>query len=313
MRTLFALTITALLTTTALGLNAVKQTSIPAMQAEPQPIVLASADNDAAATATAETTTDAGVTPEGPILIIDPVPMPAPEQPKAEPEANAQAEANAEAEAKAPAPETAEEVSPPAEPPMPPQANTDDDTPSWTPMTEAEAMAAADAYLKGLKSLRARFQQISPDGMLMSGTAYIKKPGRARFDYDDPSPITIIADGFWVALLDDEAGTQDRYPLNATPLSLLLTDKSKISDVAQLAALEQGEKLLRLHLQSKEEPGLGTLILSFTREPFALTQWTVIDAQGYETRILLSDMEPGAVLNPALFRIETMNDNDPRR
>lgn len=285
MRALLALTIGSLMTTTAFatawGYQAIKDSTVPAFQNDPAPIMMAQADNVPAS--------------EPAPVEAAPIPVPASES-----------ETDPEIESATPAPEedavTAGDDSPPAFA-----------APSWTPMTEQQAMATADAYLKNLKSMRARFQQISADGMIMSGTAYLKKPGRARFDYDDPSPMTIIADGFWVALLDHEAGTQDRYPLNATPLALLLTDKAKISDEANLTLLEQGENLLRLHLQSREEPGLGTLILTFTKDPVTMMQWTVIDAQGYRTQVLLSGMEQDVAVDPALFRIDTLQSKDPRR
>ena len=239
-----------------------------------------------------------------------------PEQAVEATEAEAKVDAKLEAEPEvAPAPKPTPQpaakpaAQPAAKPTAKPAPTPTPVTASWQPISETKAMQAANAYLADLGSLRADFQQISPDGMVSTGVAYLNKPGRARFDYDAPSPITIIADGFWVVLVDEETGTQDRYPLSATPLAILLDKGTDLNKLATLDLLEQGENILRLHLKSREEPGLGTLILTFAREPFALTGWSVIDAQGYRTRVLLSALEPGAVLSPNLFHIDVMAPN----
>ena len=36
--------------------------------------------------------------------------------------------------------------------------------------------------------------QVGPDGTKIKGDFYIQKPGKVRFEYDDPSPIALIAD-----------------------------------------------------------------------------------------------------------------------
>lgn len=291
MRALTFATLTSLGLTLALGIHA----------ATPE---AASQDKPAATAASATPVTTPATTPdEAPVADAKPVEDPEP------------VKEVAPQTAPAPTPQPVEVGAPAAEdkPAAKPQAAAKTETspaPSWQSISDEDAMAIASAYLADLGSLRADFQQISPDGMISTGTAYLKKPGRARFDYDAPSPITIVADGFWVALLDDETGTQDRYPLSATPLAILLDKGTDLNRLATLELLEQGEDLLRLHLKSREEPGLGTLILTFSRAPMALTQWAVVDAQGYKTRVLLSALEPGAVLNPALFHIDVM---DPSR
>ncbi|MBL4544690.1 MAG: outer membrane lipoprotein carrier protein LolA [Oceanicaulis sp.] len=75
--------------------------------------------------------------------------------------------------------------------------------------TEAGA-ARAQAWLEGLDTLRARFDQIAADNSETSGVLEIDRPGRARFDYDDPNPILVVADGSTVAIADFDLETIDR-------------------------------------------------------------------------------------------------------
>src|SRR3974390_2600709 len=45
-----------------------------------------------------------------------------------------------------------------------------------------------NAYLSGVQTLTGNFVQVGPDGSRTQGEFFISKPGRVRFEYDDPSP-----------------------------------------------------------------------------------------------------------------------------
>ena len=48
-----------------------------------------------------------------------------------------------------------------------------------------------NSYLSGVQTLTGNFVQVGPDGSRTQGDFYIYKPGRVRFEYDDPSPIEL--------------------------------------------------------------------------------------------------------------------------
>src|SRR5580704_5449413 len=56
-------------------------------------------------------------------------------------------------------------------------------------------VAQAAAYLDGFNELKGRFTQTDARGAVTSGTLYLKRPGYARFAYDPPSSLLVVADG----------------------------------------------------------------------------------------------------------------------
>ena len=63
---------------------------------------------------------------------------------------------------------------------------------------DASQRALADkvsAYLSSLQNLSGNFVQVGPDGSRTTGNFYLLKPGKIRFEDDDPSPIALVADG----------------------------------------------------------------------------------------------------------------------
>ena len=76
-------------------------------------------------------------------------------------------------------------------------------------------------YLNAIDTMSGDFMQTNPDGSLVEGKFYMRRPGRVRFEYADP-PMTLMSDGTWAMINDRVLESVDRYPLRETPLYLLL-------------------------------------------------------------------------------------------
>src|SRR4029079_5840919 len=104
----------------------------------------------------------------------------------------------------------------------------------------AEQRAIVDrvnGYLSGVQTLTGNFIQVGPDGSRTQGDFFISKPGRVRFEYDDPSPIDLIADCSSVVVRDRRLATQDVYPLSQTPLRFLLADHVDLTKDTHLVSV----------------------------------------------------------------------------
>ncbi len=78
-------------------------------------------------------------------------------------------------------------------------------------------------YLNQLQSAQGAFTQINGDGTISTGTIYIKRPGRVRFEYDPPEQALVMANSGQVVILDRKlGGAPESYPLSQTPLSIIL-------------------------------------------------------------------------------------------
>src|SRR6185436_19547556 len=92
-------------------------------------------------------------------------------------------------------------------------------------------VTAINAYLTALRSAQGTFRQTNPNGSVQTGRFYLQKPGKIRFEYDTPKGAMVIADGSWVGVFDPKSNRNPtRYPLNKTPLSLLLRDRLSLAE-----------------------------------------------------------------------------------
>ena len=165
-----------------------------------------------------------------------------------------------------------------------------------------------------LRTAEGRFTQISDRAFPNTGTFALRRPRRMRFDYDDPSPLLIVADGTTIAIADRELETVDRFPLGNSILRFLLQDEPDLKTKANILAVEKIGHLASITLSDKSGQTEGQLTLLFDSSNFELLGWRVVDAIGQSTDVYLQEVKTNHKINPRLFRLDDFDrDRDRRR
>lgn len=160
-------------------------------------------------------------------------------------------------------------------------------------------------YLDGLRSMKARFLQIAPNGAISRGTAWLERPGRMRFEYDPPSPYLLVAGHGLLVFHDYSLEQTSNIPLSRTPLGILLANHVKLSGDVTVTGMQHLPGQIQVTLVRTDSPGEGSLTLVFSDNPLALRQWTVVDAQRQATRVTLYDVKRGGKFRSGLFEFTT--------
>jgi outer membrane lipoprotein-sorting protein len=160
-------------------------------------------------------------------------------------------------------------------------------------------------YLSGVQVMSGKFVQVGPDGRRTQGEFFILKPGKVRFEYDDPSPIQLIANGESVAVRDRKLATQDIYPLSQTPLRFLLSDRVDLMKDTNLVAVYADDVFITVVVEERNGVvGTSRLMIMFGAKDMQLKQWTVTDPQGYDTTVAVYNLDTSKRPNPDLFKID---------
>lgn len=162
-------------------------------------------------------------------------------------------------------------------------------------------LARVEAYLNGLTTLRSDFVQINPDGGTATGELYYARPSKMRLDYDPPSDLLIIANGWQLIYYDRRLDQTSHLFSNSTPLGFLLADQIRLDGEVTVTAVERDAGELRVTVVQSEEPDQGAVTLVFADRPLALRRWHVVDAQGLVTHVVLERIETGVPLDDDLF------------
>ncbi len=158
--------------------------------------------------------------------------------------------------------------------------------------------------------MSADFVQIGPDGKRSEGQLSVVRPGRMLFEYTDPPRLRIVADGRSVAVIDRKLNTQDEYFIGQTPLKFLVSDHIDIARDTRVLSVAQEGDALTIEIEDKAAlGGTARISLVFDASTFALRQWTVIDAQGYQTVFTLFNLDLATNPDPALFHIDELPAN----
>jgi len=181
-------------------------------------------------------------------------------------------------------------------------------TPALVGTAQAQALSLGDvsAYLNRLVTAQGGFTQINTDGTLSTGQVYIKRPGRIRFEYNAPDNSLMIAGGGQVAIFDPRSNIRpDRYPLNQTPLSIILERNVDLSRRSMVTGHTSDGTTTTITAQDPENPQYGNIQLVFTANPIELRQWIVTDDTGGETTVILNDVAAGGSISDGQFNIRS--------
>lgn len=166
-------------------------------------------------------------------------------------------------------------------------------------------LAELSDYFNSFRTAQAQFTQINPDGTLTTGRLMIQRPGRIRFEYDPPDRNLVLAAGGSVNVFDERGNAGPSvYPLNRTPLSLILADRVDLTRARMVVRhFEEGPTTVVI-AQDPDRPEYGQIRLVFSADPVELRQWVVTDDMGRNTTVILGEMELGRQLASNLFNVE---------
>ncbi len=174
-----------------------------------------------------------------------------------------------------------------------------------TPQDTLELQRFA-AYLNGIRTMTARFRQVANNGAVSMGKLWVARPGRMRFEYDPPNPITLLADSTYVYYWDKELKQASKYELKSTPAWFLLRDPVSFGADVIVTSVQHAGAAIGVTVVESAQPDAGSLTLVFTENPPILRQWIVVDQQGKTTTVTLSDLQFGMALDPTLFQYQSL-------
>lgn len=179
--------------------------------------------------------------------------------------------------------------------------------------TVVSDLARIDNALNSTSSFFGRFQQTGTDGTVDKGAIYIKRPGKMRFEYDQPNPLLIISDGVTLLQQDRALETADRVPLSATPLNFFLKEDVNLARDTEVIGLIKTPTEMRVTARDGSCEIEGDITLVFDARSLALKGWFIADSFGGVTQISLSELQYNKPINPRLFIIRGDDRRDRRR
>lgn len=160
------------------------------------------------------------------------------------------------------------------------------------------------SYLNKLQTATGAFTQINDDGSISTGTIYIKRPGKVRFEYNPPESALVVAGSNTVVIYDKKSNEPAQsYPLARTPLSIILARNVNLGAANMVTGHAYDGTATVVTAQDPENPQYGNIQLKFTGSPVELRQWIINDGNGSQTTVVLGELKKGGNLPNRLFDV----------
>ncbi|MDQ2090435.1 LolA family protein [Marimonas arenosa] len=172
-------------------------------------------------------------------------------------------------------------------------------------MADKLSLNAISTYLNGMQTAKGAFTQINDDGTISTGTIYIARPGKIRFEYNPPEQTLVLASAGAVAIFDPKTNQgPETYPLNKTPLKIILAKNVDLGRTNMVVGHSYDGTATTVTAQDPEHPEYGNIQLKFTANPVELRQWIINDDSGSSTTVVLGELKKGGSFPYTLFSID---------
>lgn len=183
--------------------------------------------------------------------------------------------------------------------------------PTGSSESSAEGAVYLNAFLDQVQSLRADFTQTVTDAQgielqQVSGTLAVRRPGRFRWDYREPSRQVIVADGERVWMYDEELAQVTVRTLDNTLAStpaMLLSGGRALHEHASIAELGERDGLVWVqvvpHVQDSD---FEAVRIGFDGGHLAAME--LVDTFGQTTRMAFANLVRNPRIDDAVFHFE---------
>jgi outer membrane lipoprotein-sorting protein len=163
-------------------------------------------------------------------------------------------------------------------------------------------MAHLKAHISGVRTMTADFVQTDARGRSSAGKMLLERPGKVRFEYGS-GDLLLVANGKTLTLIDYQVGQKSSWPLNRTPLGVLLSNSPDLKGRAQIVP---GGNPNVVSVRARDPSQYGSLTLVFMRSGSApgglqLYGWTAIDGQNRRTTVKLTDVRYNVAVPGSAF------------
>ena len=184
------------------------------------------------------------------------------------------------------------------------------------PALAQTGLAQVQAHLRAVQTMTAGFTQTDARGRSLSGRLTIKRPGKIRFDYGRAANMLIVGDGRALTFLDYSVNQQQRWPINDSPLSVLLNPSQDLGRFARV--VEDNPRYMLVRARDPRRREFGTITIRFLKSGSApggliLAGWNTVDAQNNRTTVSLSGQRFNIPVADSAFAYRPIQRRGPRR
>ena len=138
---------------------------------------------------------------------------------------------------------------------------------------DREQLIKIQNYLNSLKYIAAKFVQIDTNNNVQRGKFLLSRPGKLRWEYQDPKRITIVFNGSRIFYHDKELDQRSEYKTQDSLIYFLISPNINFlnnSSDYYLQSFGSRDNKVMLEIKKKHHSKDETLIITFNKKPLKL-------------------------------------------
>ena len=170
-----------------------------------------------------------------------------------------------------------------------------------TAIPQNKTLKLINDYLGDIRTLQANFSQTNNMEDIMTGSLFLKKPGKIRFSYDPPNNLQIVTKQQAVLIFDPKNSGSGplTYPLSSTPLGFLIKNdlSSLIGENVEVFELDD---FIFLKVHNSQ----STLRIEFSKNPLSLSGWEFKNQVGETIKVTLNNIKKNNYISNEIFKTD---------
>jgi outer membrane lipoprotein-sorting protein len=171
--------------------------------------------------------------------------------------------------------------------------------------TEIDWIGKIENYFNSeLNSVRSDFTQIGSRGGISTGKIFLKrKKGLMKLYYHDPNPNVAIVKDYKLTHFDRDLKEKTIISVYSSPLAFFLEKKVDLKNNAKVTALDESPNSITITLKKPREENEGAITLVFSKNPFQLRGWIILENNNYgrQTQLILENTKFNASFSDKEF------------
>lgn len=155
-----------------------------------------------------------------------------------------------------------------------------------------------------LDSVQSDFTQISSRGGISTGKIFLKRKKRLmKLYYNDPNPNVVIVKDYKLTHFDRDLKEKTIISVYSSPLAFFLEKKVDLKNNAKVTALDESPNSVQITLKKPGEDDEGAISLIFSKNPFQLRGWVILENNNYgrQTQLILENTKFNASFSDKEF------------
>ena len=159
-----------------------------------------------------------------------------------------------------------------------------------------------DYFNNEFDAVKSDFTQVSSRGSISTGKIFLKRrKGLMKLYYNDPNPNVVTIKDYKLTHFDRDLKEKTVVSMYSSPLAFFLEKKVNLKKNAKVISQNESPSSVTVTLKRHGDGDEGAIALVFSKSPFQLKSWIILESAGRQVQLILENTKFNASFSDKEF------------